>query len=129
MGLQNNEKNRQVVLDTLDEGGTEGVQQMINDSQDLISLGFNENMVFKYNHATDYIPTLTPEEFSDVWTAIDTDGNSSIKQDEVIAFLNQNPNAYNNESVMQYWNAFGASNWAKIPVLNPNTGYWEAKKP
>lgn len=128
MGMSNSESYRDKVLNTLETGGTEAVQQMINDSQDLISLGFNENMVFKYNHATDYIPSLTPEEFSDVWTAIDSDGNSSIKQDEVIAFLNQNPNAYNNDSVMQYWNAFGASNWSKIPVLNPDTGLWEAKK-
>ena len=128
MGLQNNEKNRQVVLDALNEGGTEAVQQMINDSQEL-----SESDVFRYNHATNYIPSLTPSEFSDLWTTINTDGNTSIKQSEVIDYLNQNPESYDAETALQYWRAFDQKaghdgEWSKIPVLNPDTGLWEAKK-
>ena len=128
MGLQNNEKNRQVVLDALNEGGTEAVQQMINDSQEL-----SESDVFRYNHATNYIPSLTPSEFSDLWTTINTDGNTSIKQSEVIDYLNQNPEDFDAETALQYWRAFDQKaghdgEWTKIPVLNPDTGLWEAKK-
>jgi hypothetical protein len=128
MGLQNNEKNRQVVLDALNEGGTEAVQQMINDSQEL-----SDSDVFRYNHATNYIPSLTPSEFSDLWTTINTDGNTSIKQSEVIDYLNQNPEDFDAETALQYWRAFDQKaghdgEWSKIPVLNESTGLWEAKK-
>ena len=128
MGMQNNEKNRQIVLDTLNEGGTEAVEQMVSDSQEL-----SESDVFRYNHATNYIPSLTPSEFSDLWTAINADGNTSIKQSEVIDYLNQNPEDFDAETALQYWRAFDQKaghegEWSKIPVLNESTGLWEAKK-
>lgn len=128
MGMSNNEKNRQLVIDTLNEGGTEAVEQMISDSQEL-----SDSDIFRYNHATNYLPSLTPTEFNDLWTAINADGNTSIKQQEVIDYLNQSPDGYDAETALQYWRAFDQKaghdgEWAKIPVLNPETGLWEAKK-
>ena len=127
MGLQNNASNREHVTETLNQGGVEAVQEMVEQAQELEDAGLSTNMQFKYEHATNYIPSLTPTEFADTWNAINTDNNSSIKQAEVIDYLNLNPTAYDNETAMQYWNAYG-SNWVKIPVLNTETGQWEAKK-
>ena len=127
MGLQNNEKNREIIQNTLNEGGAEALQEMIEQSQELEDAGLDTNMQFKYDHATNYIPSLSPTEFADTWQAINTDNNSSIKQAEVLDYLNQNPDSYDANTALQYWNAYG-SNWTKIPVLNPNTGLWEAKK-
>jgi hypothetical protein len=128
MGMSNSESYRDKVLNTLETGGTEAVQQMINDSQEL-----SDSDVFRYNHATNYIPSLTPSEFSDLWTTINTDGNTSIKQSEVIDYLNQNPEDFDAETALQYWRAFDQKaghdgEWSKIPVLNESTGLWEAKK-
>ena len=127
MGLQNNASNREHVTETLNQGGVEAVQEMVEQAQELEDAGLSTNMQFKYEHATNYIPSLTPTEFADTWNAINTDNNSSIKQAEVIDYLNLNPTAYDDETAMQYWNAYG-SNWVKIPVLNVETGQWEAKK-
>lgn len=133
LGLQNNQTNRDKVYEKLDEGGTEAVQEMVQQAQELQDAGLDTNMQFKYEHAANYLPSLTPTEFADTWNDINTDNNTSIKQSEVIDYLNQHPDRYTDETALQYWNAFdqkaghdGA--WKKIPVLNSETGLWEAKQ-
>ena len=133
MGMQNNDKNRETILQTLEESGVDALTQMVQQSQELANAGLDQNMQFKYDHATNYIPSLTPTQFAEVWTAVNTDKNSSIKQDEIIAWLNQNPTAYNSDTALMYWRALDGNSgtereWASIPVLNQSTGLWEAKK-
>lgn len=133
-GMANNEKNREHVLETLNQNGVGAVQEMYEQSQELANVGLDSNMQFKYEHAANYIPSLSPTQFADVWNAVNTDNNTSIKQSEVIDYLNQNPGAYNADTALQYWNAFDQhagdpnNQWKSIPVLNPETGLWEAKK-
>lgn len=125
MGLNNNPSYRDQIIETLNQGGTEAVEQMVSDSQDLSALGFSDNMVFKYNHAQQYIPTLNPQSFSDLYHAIDTEDpeKESIKQSELLAYLNQNPTSYDYDTVMSYWNAFG--NWTRTPYFDENSGAWK----
>ena len=127
MGMQNNATNREQVLNTLNQGGVNAVNQMIEESQELQDAGLSTNMQFKYEHATNYIPSLTPTQFADTWNAINADGNTTIKQQEIIDYLNQNPQSHT-EDAMLYWQAYGSSDWASIPVLSEN-GVWEAKRP
>jgi hypothetical protein len=126
MGMANNEKNREMVLDTLHNDGEEGVNEMVERSQELADAGLDANMQFKYDHAINYIPSLTPTQFTETWNTINTDGNTSIKQQEILDYLNQKPTAYTDAQAMEYWNAYG-SDWKKIPVLDENTGLWKAK--
>ena len=123
-GMTNNEKNREMILDAYNEGGANAVQQIIQASQ---ALGNDSNLTYKYEHATNYIPSLTPVQFQNTWNAINTDGNTSIKIDELLDYLNQNPGNYDEQTALQYWNAFYTGTSEKIPVLV--NGYWEAKKP
>jgi hypothetical protein len=133
-GMANNEKNREHALETLNNGGADAVQAMYDQSQELADAGFDSNMQFKYEHAASYIPSLSPTQFADLWGTVNTDNNSSIKQSEVIDYLNQNPSNYNDNTALQYWYAFDQhagdpnNQWKSIPVLNPDTGLWEAKK-
>ena len=130
LGIANNPTNRDKILEMIDSQGEDAVAQLVSDSQVLADLG-SENLTFRYNHASQYIPTLTPQSFYDLFKAIDIEDpeKESIKQNEIIAYLNQNPNRYSNDDAMNYWLAFGPTNpWEKIPVLNVETGQWEAKK-
>ena len=122
-GMTNNEKNREMILNAYNEGGANAVQQIIQASQ---TLGNDSNLTYKYEHATSYIPSLTPTQFQSTWNAINTDGNTSIKIDELIDYLNRDPGAYNAETALQYWNAFYTGTSEKIPVLV--NGEWQAKK-
>ena len=129
MGRANNPANRQSVMDAYNSGGDEAVQRMISDSQALQQLGFGTNMTNRYQHAQSYIPTLNPQSFYDLFTAIDTDDpeKESIKQSELLAYFNNHH--VSEQDAMNYWLAFGPSDpWTSIPVLNSN-GVYEAKKP
>ena len=132
MGLANNEKNRNIVLDKLNEGGVNAVKEMAQNTQQMQSLGFDTNMTFKYEHAQKAIPTLSPTQFAETWNAIDQQkegesGYGSIKIDEVIDYLNKTPDKYNDKTALQLWNAYYSGDSAKIPVLDPKTGLWKAK--
>ena len=120
----NNPQNREQILNVLENGGEDTLQQMQE-------LGFDMNLIKKYNHAADRIPSLDPVTFEQQFHSIDQQkpgesGYGSIKQSEIIDYLNQNPTYYNNESAYQIWDAYLQS-YSKIPTLNPETGLWEAK--
>ena len=132
MGMQNNQTNRDKVYEKMDEGGTEAVQDMVQQAHELEDAGLSTSMQFSYEHATKYMPSLTPSEFATTYNEINTDGNTSIKQSEVIDYLNKNPDKYDSDTALQYWNAFDQKaghdgQWKKIPVLDPETGLWKAK--
>ena len=137
-GMENNEKNRQTILDAYTQGGSQAVQQQINQFLVFSDTGYGPNLSYKYNHATNYLPQLTPTEFAGLYDRIDQQnqgesGYNNITQQEVIDFLNQNPSAYNSDTALQYWYAFDGKSgtedaWKKIPVLNPSTGMWEAQR-
>lgn len=124
MGMANNASNREHVMETLNEGGEDAVQQLIQASQ---VFGEDTNLTYKYDHATNYLPTLSPEQFQSTWNAINADGNTSIKIDELIDYLNRNPGAYDANTALQFWNAFYTGTSAKIPVLVD--GQWVARNP
>jgi hypothetical protein len=134
MGVQNSEKNRNEILDAYHSGGESAVQNYISgrqadaeEAQRLEDAGLNTNMQHKYHHAQGAIPSLTPTQFTDTWNAMNTDNNTSIKIDEVIDYLNRDPQKYNDQSAQQVWNAYYSGTSQKIPVLDPKTGQWKAQ--
>lgn len=131
LGRTNNPTNREEILEVLNQGGTEAVQEMVDHSQELANAGIDTyNLQVKYDHATGVIPSLTPSQFMETWDSIDgmINANDSITQDEMLAYLNQNPTSYDADTALEYWNAYG-NDWTKIPYFDEKTGTWKAKKP
>jgi len=138
MGVQNSEKNRNEILDAYHSGGESAVQNYISgrqadaeETQRLEDAGLNTNMQHKYHHAQGAIPSLTPTQFQQTFNDIDQQkegesGYGSIKIDEVIDYLNRDPQKYNDQSAQQVWNAYYSGTSQKIPVLDPKTGLWKA---
>lgn len=129
LGMSNTASNREQILQTLNQGGVEAVQQMVDHSQDLVNAGIDSyNLQKKYDHATSYIPSLTPQQFMQTWDAIDSmeKANDSITQKEMLAYLNQNPSSYDYNTVLEYWNAYG-DNWGKQPYFDEASGTWKCK--
>ena len=126
MGMDNTVKNREYILETLNNGGTEAVNQILELSDELVNAGLTGSLTeqYAYNHASQYIPSLTPAQFAEDYTNLNYDGQSGITQKDILAYVNQNPTAYTEEDLMRYWNAYG-SNWSKIPKLV--NGQWQAK--
>ena len=76
-----------------------------------------------YEKAQSVIPGLTTEKFATTYKKIDNDGNQSIKQDEIIDYLNSN-NISESEG-KKIWEAYGSKSWKKIPKLE--NGKWKKK--
>ena len=76
-----------------------------------------------YEKAQSVIPGLTTEKFASTYKKMDNDGNQSIKQDEIISYLNNN-NISESEG-KKIWEAYGNKTWKKIPVLE--NGKWKKK--
>lgn len=135
-GMDNNEKNRQGIMDAYNEGGASAVRSQLNAMQVFSGTAYGDGLNYRYNHATNYLPSLTPSQFASLYDTVDqqdkgTSGFNTITQQEVIDYLNRDPGAYNSETAMQYWNAFDQhagsdDQWKKIPVLV--NGEWQAKK-
>ena len=131
LGIQNNPTNREQILEVLNQGGTEAVQEMVDRSQELANAGIDSyNLQKKYDHATSYIPSLTPTQFVETWNQIDgmIKPNDSISQDEMLAYLNQSPESYNINQVLEYWNAYG-DDWTYQPYWDEKDGVWKKHKP
>lgn len=119
MGATNNPQNRELITESINNGTFDEMEQ----------LGFDVNLIKRYQHAANRIPSLTPASFEQQFNAIDQQGPGesgygSIKQSEIIDYLNQNPNAYSEEEALRIWDAY-LQEYSKIPVLN--NGTWSAK--
>jgi hypothetical protein len=127
MGMDNTVKNREYILETLNNGGTEAVNQILELSDELVNAGLAGSLTeqYAYNHAAQYIPSLTPSQFATEYTNLNYDGQSGITQKDILAYVNQNPTAYTEEDMYRLWNAYGQSSWAKIPSWNGSQ--WVAK--
>ena len=66
------------------------------------------------------MPSLTPKEYYKTKDKIDLDGNNSVKQDEIIEYLNKNN--ISEERGKKIWAAYGDKNWKTIPSLK--NGQW-----
>lgn len=130
LGRTNNEKNREEILEVLEQSGTDGIQQMVSHSNDLTEAGIDTyNLQKKYDHAVQTIPSLTPAQFMETWDEIDgmINANDSVSQDEMLAYLNQNPGSYDLNEVLQYWNAYG-DDWSYQPYWDEKDGVWKKHK-
>lgn len=127
MGMDNTVKNREYILETLNNGGTEAVNQILELSDELVNAGLTGSLTeqYAYNHAAQYIPSLTPSQFATEYTNLNYDGQSGITQKDILAYVNQNPTAYTEEDMYRLWNAYGQSNWSKQPSWNGSQ--WTAK--
>lgn len=129
MGLNNNQTNRDYILEQLESGNYDALEADMNTSQELSAAGFSENLTFKYNHAIQYIPSLTPTEFAETWNAIDStiSQNNTVSQDEILAYINQNPTSWNESDVNMYWQAF-LQDPAYQPYFDAEEGIWKKQK-
>jgi len=135
-GIKNNDKNRQAIMDAYAEGGANAVRTQLNAMQVFGKTTYGESLNTAYNHASTYLPTLNPQQFATLYDDVDQQskgesGYNSITQQEIIDYLNLDPGAYNNETALQYWNAFDQNagtddQWKKVPVLV--NGTWVLKK-
>lgn len=102
-------------------------ERVLNDLPVLIGMDLPKSSYYTYANAVNVIPSLTPDEFYNTYESIDgADGseqNGGIKQDEVIAFLNNNN--VSEEEAMLIWQAYGDPTWKKIPYLKD--GVWSKK--
>ena len=123
-GLAPTSKASQEIQADLEAGNEEAAQAKIDAAQELNSLGLSSSYaVSSYYKATETIPNLTPTEFADTYQAMDTDGNQSLKQDEVISYLNDNKITSQSEAD-KLWKAYG-KDWKSIPSLVD--GEWVSK--
>lgn len=66
-----------------------------------------------YQKALEYIPTLKPADYYQAKQSIDADNNNSIKQQELVDYMNSYGVA--EDEGLNYWSAYGQSNWKKKP--------------
>ena len=123
MGMDNSEKNRAMVMNAYNEGGADAVRQQIQAAQTFVSSPYGENLTYRYEHATNYLPSLNPSQFAQLYDAVDqqdkgTTGFNTITQQEVIDYLNQNPTAYDAGTALQYWNALDQMTSSRLDVQN-----------
>ena len=130
MGVSNSQSNREYVQNQLQSGNYEALNQNMETAQELSEAGFNENLTLKYEHATQYIPSLTPTEFAQTWNDIDgmIKPNGTVSQDEILAYLNQNPTSWNESDATMYWQAY-LQNPTYQPRFDEESGTWEKYKP
>ena len=79
------------------------------------------NAYLTYAQALNEVPSLTPSEFSRTFNTIDTDHSKGIKQDELIAYFNNN-HFTSEEQAMKVWRMY-APEGKKLPYLKKN-GTW-----
>ena len=94
----------------------------MSDADRLSSLGFTKpGPIDTFYKAQGIDPSLTPNEFAQTYNEIDADGNQGIKQDELIAYFNNNHFTSESEA-MQIWSMF-APKGKKVPYLKKD-GTW-----
>ena len=96
--------------------------KIINAVPELNKAGLDgTNAYLTYAQALNEVPSLTPSEFSRTFNAIDTDHSKGIKQDELIAYFNNN-HFTSEDQAMKVWRMY-APEGKKLPYLKKN-GTW-----
>lgn len=106
----------------MEAGNIEEAEQKIDEATQLANAGFTKpGPVETYYKAKGVVPSLTVDEYVKTYNAIDADGNQGIKQDELIAYFNNNHFTSEAEA-MKYWNMY-APKGKKVPYLKKD-GTW-----
>lgn len=106
----------------LEAGNTQEAEQKIDEATQMKNLGFTKpNPTETYYKAKNIVPSLTVDEFAKTYKAIDADGNQGIKQDELIAYFNNNHFTSEAEA-MKVWNIY-APKGKKVPYIKKD-GTW-----
>lgn len=106
----------------MEAGNVEEAEQKIDEATQLSNAGFTKpGPVETYYKAKNVVPSLTVDEYVKTYNAIDADGNQGIKQDELIAYFNNNHFTSEAEA-MKYWNMY-APKGKKVPYLKKD-GTW-----
>ena len=121
-GLNANSNAAKAIKADLDSGNKEAAEEKMSDADRLSSLGFTKpGPIDTFYKAQGIDPSLTPNEFAQTYNEIDADGNQGIKQDELIAYFNNNHFTSESEA-MQIWSMF-APKGKKVPYLKKD-GTW-----
>lgn len=124
-GVKSNSVAGKAATAAAEKGNLEEAAKIIEESKTLSDYGLSgAGPQATYQKAQQLIPSLTTESFANTYKAIDTDGNLGIKQDEIIDYLNKT-HASQAEG-QKIWNAYGNSDWKKIPSLADGT--WSKKQ-
>lgn len=109
----------------LEDGAT--VESIKTVGEQLASLGLDKPAPnYVYQHAVQEIPSLTVDEFANTFKALDADHNQSLKQTELLDYLNGNN--LSDEYARQLWNAYGG--WTNkagtVKKIKKSDGKWTA---
>ena len=129
IGANDSQANNAYIQEQLSSGNYAALEQDMATSQELTNYGFDDNLTFKYNHAVQYIPSLTPIQFAQTWNEIDgtINPNGTVSQDEILAYLNQDPTSWNQADASMYWQAY-LQNPSYQPYFNEEEGIWKKRK-
>lgn len=103
------------------QGGVPAIQDYIDDLNSLEAAGLDASysVYAGYQHALEEIPSLTPTQYANAMSKIDSNDNSSVTQAELAAYLN-NGN-FTVEEAEQLARLFGS--WSKSPYVKKD-GTW-----
>jgi hypothetical protein len=125
-GLESTSNAAKAIKADMEAGKVEEAEQKIDEATQLSNAGFTKpGPVETYYKAKGVVPSLTVDEYAKTYRQIDgADGsepNEGIKQDELIAYFNNNHFASEAEA-MKYWNMY-APKGKKVPYLKKD-GTW-----
>ncbi|WP_034452423.1 hypothetical protein [Butyrivibrio sp. AE2032] len=109
----------------VEAGNMDAAQEKIDAATYLQNNGLTKpGPSYTYYNAQEKIPSLTPEEFTKTYKAIDSNGNQGITQDELINYLDKSK--VSETEGKKLWSAYGSSKWKAIPKLE--NGTWKKGK-
>ena len=86
----------------------------------------NEYTTKSYERAMSYIPQLEPQEYAATFNAINSNPNTSLSQDEIIAYLNKI--GASEADGMQIWKAYLSNPTDKTIPYITDDGVWKTKR-
>jgi hypothetical protein len=102
----------------MDRAGSQSVK-FEKDLPKLVELDYSKSEMYTYAYAINQDSSLTPQTFNNTYKKMDTDSNGSLKQDEVIDYLNNGK--YSQDEANKIWVTYGEEKgqpWKKKPVWN-----------
>jgi hypothetical protein len=119
-GLSANSNAAKEIKEAVNSGDTQKAERIVESAKTLSDYGLDKpGPTYTYEKAQTVFPSINIEEFATTYKKIDSDSNQSIKQAEVITYLNGGN--YTQLQGNQIWNAYGSSSWKKIPKLENGT--------
>jgi hypothetical protein len=132
-GYSKNSNAYKSIKEEVAAGNTEAAEQKLTDYE-VLKQSFDKSHVLSiYDNAKKYDESLTPEQFTSTFKAIDACGtgdeksNQGISKKEIIAYLNKNNmnEEQGTQILYMYGKMTGSNAWTEVPHLEQ--GVWKSK--